>query len=394
VSEEAVVLAGYSPAKRVYFLQGFIACILVSVIALLWFKYLDPIPLLFVTASCLGELWWRNKNQLQLVGDGLKYGTAPIPWEQITRYTTWGPIGIPWTPLKFHGITVYLKNGLQFSVYSTAKGFAVLLPKLEGKQFPPLPEAIWYTYPARPIRTLRYVIAFTFALVYMVALAVAKFLLIVALVAAGYFLYRAVVKLYRIYRQKGTLTPERIWFTVMGCIVGGGILCLLIFWLGKKIPVLSSIILFIVSVVSWIVGFVTSLLGWLPFLVGFIPVVLFLWYPWHPASLAILHEAVFAGKNTGKKTGKNNAYPLRHLRSERMMSKFFVFKIWELVFANGGVTIFPLLEDFESFKKKLLSQWDEVQKRYYGKPFTEEEAKIRKPAEEAKYILAAKEAHG
>ena len=376
MSEEPMLLIGYSGKKREYFLEGFIGSMLIVGVAL-WLKYHQAIPLLFAASCLIGELWWRNKYFLELLPDGLKYGPEPIPWDNVARYTTWGPIGIPWTPIKLEGINLYLKSGQTFTIYSKAPGYAMLLQRLQTKQFPPLPEAVWYSYPARPIRTLRYGLAFLFALVYMVIYAIAQLVLIVGVVVLAYFTYQKGALLYK--KQGKSWLPERIWIAIIAALCGLVLLALLIFLL-NKIPIIGWLLGIIVAIFMYLFNFVMSMFDWLPFILGFVPAALLIWYPWQPAPLALISDSLLRGKKA--------AYPLRHLRTERTSSKFFVLKIWELIFANGEVAVFPLLEDLENFKKKLQGNWDEVQKRYYGKPFTEEEAKVLTPLEEAKNLFS------
>lgn len=377
MSDEGVLLVGYHIGKRHYFLQGFVACVLVGVIALTWFKYQEPIPLMFVTACLLGELWWRSKYPLYLVEIGFKYGEEMIPWEQVARCTSWGPIGIPWTPLKFQGINIYLKDDRSFSVYSNAAGFSKLQERLQTRTpQASTAEPVWYHYPYRPLRFMRYVIAVLFALIYMVVLAVLKLVLIIGLVVGGYFAYQWGSKMYHTHNKK---LPEKVWLIAIGTIGGLALLALALYLL-SFVPVISSILGFFKTVFLWVFDLLMYLVSWLPLLVGFIPVLLVLWFPWKPAPVTLMKDCLFIGEN--------KAYPLRHLRSERMTSKLLIFKIWELVFANGPVSLYPLLEDFEQFKKKLQGQWDEVQKRYFGKPLPEEDAKILPPNEEAQKVLA------
>jgi hypothetical protein len=377
VSDEGVLLVGYNLGKRHYFLQGFVACVAVCVVAFVWPKLLPQkaVPLLFASACLLGELWWRSKYPLHLVDIGFKCGEELIPWEQVSRCTSWGPFGIPWTPLKFQGINIYLKNEQSFSVYSNAPGFSKLQERIQTRQQAPLAEPVWYRYPSRPLRFMRYVVAFLFALIYMVLLAVVELVLIIGLVVGGYFLYQWGNKLYHAHNKK---LPEKVWFIAIGTIAGGGLLVLAIYLL-TFVPVISSILGFFKTFFIYLFSLLSHLLDWLPLLAGFIPVFLVLWFPWKPDPVTVMNDALFLGET--------KAYPLRHLRSERMSSKFLVFKLWELVFANGSIALYPLLEDFEPFKKKLQTQWDEVQKRYFGKPIPEEEAKIRTPQEEAQIIM-------
>ncbi len=60
--------------------------------------------------------------------------------------------------------------------------------------------------------------------------------------------------------------------------------------------------------------------------------------------------------------------------------------MWRLKFANGDVTILPILEDFEIFKKTIESRWEEVQKRYQTQPMSPDEANVLPPQEEAALI--------
>ena len=341
--ESATLLLGYKESIRRYLLQATIICGALCLV-LLFFEEIAPIPLLLAAGSLTGELWWRSKKSLCLVDKGLKYGEEFYSWEDIVRYTTWGPVGIPWTPIKLEGLTIYFKNGTSVSLYSRIIGYEQLLQKLKSLSYPPAPEPLWYRYPDRVLRVARYAIASTFALFILLLISL-QFLVILAVVIAGYFVIRSFVKN---KREKGETMPRDAWIAAGGSIT---LLCLLFFIF--KSPYLLM-------------------------LLGSIPVLAVIWVPWTPAPLALISESLFVDKK--------RAYPLRHLRTVRMVSRFFVIKIWQLTFANGDVAVVPILENFEEFRQKLENQWNDVQKRYQGKKMSEEEAEVRPPEEEARKI--------
>lgn len=351
MEEETLVLSGYVGATRRYFFRGAIICAGLSVIFLVTACYwaamisvIGTIPLLIVVASLMAELWWRSKLPLNFVVNtlSLKYGDEPIPWEDINRYTKWGPIGIPWTPIKFEGVLLYLKTGKTLSVYSYAAGYPLLMQRLQTRQFPAPIEPVWYCYPPRVLRSVRYLLAFLFSILYMLVWVLWHIIILVAAVA-GYFVVRSFIKS---YRKEGKALREDIWIALFGCVLLVGILVWLLNW------------------------------PFVRFLVGFIPVALLLWIPWQPEPFAIYKEALCCGKKM--------AYPLRYLKVNQTISKFFIFKMWQLKFANGDVFLLPVLEDFDNFKKKFETTLDEVQKHYQGQPIVE--AEIRAPEEEVKKI--------
>ena len=81
--------------------------------------------------------------------------------------------------------------------------------------------------------------------------------------------------------------------------------------------------------------------------------------------------------------GKKQAYPLRHLRAVKTVTKYLVARYQRLSFAHGEVNVYPYLANHDVFKKSLENNWEEVQKKYQGKNYSEEEALILSPEEEA-----------
>jgi len=184
VSEEnAVFLFGYKNSTRRYLLQISIACVVLSLLLLVLFNQVSAIPLLLTGASLAGELWWNSRKSLKLVETGLLSGDQEIPWSDIVRYTTWGPFGIPLTPIKIQGTTLYLKEE-SFCIYSTADGYNPLLKKLESLKFPDIKEPVWYQYPKRVVRVLRYTIAFFLSFIFLLVFAL-SLLVILAVVVGG-----------------------------------------------------------------------------------------------------------------------------------------------------------------------------------------------------------------
>ena len=139
---------------------------------------------------------------------------------------------------------------------------------------------------------------------------------------------------------------------------------------------------------AWIAGFIGLVLfcilyyifqsPTIIFAISIVPLGCLLWLPWQPKRIAIIEESLFLGKHS--------AYPLRHLRTSHMISRWLIFKIWHLSFANGDVWILPCIENFNILKIKLEREWMDIQKRYQGKKMTNEEAEIRTPQEEAHRI--------
>ena len=86
--------------------------------------------------------------------------------------------------------------------------------------------------------------------------------------------------------------------------------------------------------------------------------------------------------------GKKQAYPLRHLRTTKSISKFFFLRYQRLSFANGDIDVYPYLVNNDDFKNKLEENWNSVQLKYQGKSFSAEEAEILTPQDEAKRSLA------
>ncbi len=341
--ENSVFLMGYKNSTRRYLLQISIACVVLSLLLLVLFNQVSAIPLLLTGASLAGELWWNSRKSLKLTDKGLLLGEEEIPWSEIVRYTTWGPLGIPLTPIKIQGVNLYFKEEC-YCIYSTADGYHDLLKKLESLKFSDPKEPVWYQYPKRVVRVLRYAVAFTLSFLFLLVFAL-SLLVILAIVVGGYFVFRSLVK----SKREGSKTlPEDAW------VAGAG------------------------SLVLFCVVYYIFQSPYLIFFLGILPLAAIVWFPWQPQPLSIISDALFVGKK--------EAYPLRHLRTSRIIPKLFILKIWQLSFGNGDVNIFPFLENFENFKKKLENSWDMVQKRYQGKKMSAEEASIGTPSEEARKI--------
>lgn len=338
------ILIGYSASTRRYLLQIAIGSTIFCLFLLIWLEKPSAVPLLFVAACLTGELWWTTRQTLRLIPEGLLYCGKEIPWSTITRYTKWGPFGIPLTPFKVQGVTLYLKDGTSWCISSKAIAFDRLLRQLEQLTYPPAPEPLWHHYPPLVMRAIRYILSVIISILFLLILA-ADFLLILGGVILVYFIVRSYIQSHR----KGAQTlSQDAWIAGSVSLI---LLCVLYFIFESPYLLLT---------------------------IALIPMGIILWFPWQPASVALIGDTLFVGKK--------RAYPLRHLRTNMTISKFFLFKFWQLIFSNGEVLIMPTLENFEAFKTKLESQLQEVQRRYVGKKMSDDEAEIRTPAEEARRI--------
>ncbi len=341
-TENQMMLVGYSESTRRYLLQISVACIAVSLV-MLFFGQISLIALLIVIASLTSELWLTSRKPWFFSTEGLLYGTTVVPWSSIQRYTKWGPFGIPWTPFKIQGITLYFPDGT-LCVSSRSPAFEMLLRKLETLSYPATPEPLWYQYPPQVLRAIRYAIAFAFAIMCLLIFLLSILIILIAVVVV-YFIVRSLVQN---KRSKSETLPQDAWIAGAGSLI---LFCVLYYIFQSP---------------------------YLLFLMILIPIAFVLWFPWQPTPVALISECTFVGKK--------QAYPLRHLRTAKMVSRFFILKIWQLSFANGDVNVMPFLENFETFKEKLEKQWNDVQHYYRNKKMTEEEAKIRTPSEEARRI--------
>lgn len=342
--ENQSLLIGYSASTRRYFLQIAIGSAVFCLFLLIWMGKPSVVPLLLAIASLTSELWWTTRHPMYLMPNGLLHDTKEIPFSAITRFTKWGPFGIPWTPFKIQGVTLYLNDGTSWCISSKAPAFDPLLRCLDALTYPPPPEPLWYHYPPLVMRAIRYIISFALSLLFLLIVAM-DFLLILGGVVLAYFIARSYIQ----SRRQGAQTlSQDAWIAGSVSLI---LLCVLYFIFDSPYLLLT---------------------------IALIPMGIVLWFPWQPSSIALIADAVFVGKK--------RAYPFRHLRTTITISKFFLFKFCQLSFANGDVLIMPTLENFESFKSKLDAQWGEVQHRYVGKKMSDEEAEIRTPSEEARRI--------
>ncbi len=332
-------IIGYKPATRNYLLQatGFI---IVCCGVMYFLKSYLTISILLVVGSAMVEVWWKTKTKISFSSESIQVNKLSIPWNEVTKVIRWGPLGIPFTPLKYNGVRIYKENKLVTSINSTYRGFEQLETFLEEKKYSSFDENSWCEYPPVVVRAARYLVAFLYAISFVIILSFLA-ILILLVIAAGYFMYRRFTQMHK----DGKALPEDAWVTVMSCLA-----VFLLFGLLEYFPFLQL-------------------------LLGCIVALAIIWLPWKPSALWVGSEALFVGSK--------KAYPLRHLRTIREVSKFFIFKFWELSFANGTVKIYPFLENFASFKTEVEKSWSNVQKNLQGKTLTEEESEIVSPEEEA-----------
>jgi len=341
--EEYTILVGYKDSTRRYLLQGSVLCATLSLILLFVFGQLLFIPLLATAASLMAEMWYRSRKLLVLKQGNLWYGEEKLSWNDILRYTTWDSFKIPFTPWKWEGVTIYHKTQ-QFCIYSHVENYDVFLNKLNSLSAHTTPTPLWYQYSPRLVRVIRYVLAFLFSFLFFLILSL-SYLIIIAIAVLGFFIVRSFI---RSKKNRTQNIPEDAW--IAGFI--GLVLFCILYYIFQ-----SPTIIFAISIV---------------------PLGCLLWLPWQPKRIAIIEESLFLGKHS--------AYPLRHLRTSHMISRWLIFKIWHLSFANGDVWILPCIENFNILKIKLEREWMDIQKRYQGKKMTNEEAEIRTPQEEAHRI--------
>ena len=302
-SSNNILLIGYKSSIRRHLLEVFIGCVVISIACLFIFQHINFIPFLVTLASLTGEMWWKSRKSLILQDNALFYGDEKIEWSDITRYTKWDSFSIPFVPWKFEGVTVYYKNTC-FCVYSRAVGYDIFLRKLESLSFTTTSTVQWFQYSPRLMRVFRYSLAFALSIAFLLVLSL-SLIIILALVIAVYFLVRSFVQSKRNTTKN---IPQDAWIAGAGSLL---LFCLLYYIFQ------SPYIIFILTI---------------------IPISIIVWYPWQPKKIAIAEEALFIGKQA--------AYPLRHLRTSRIISRFFLFKVWALNFANGDVKIFPCLGNF------------------------------------------------
>ena len=343
MTEESLsIRIGYNPLTMRFFFNGTI--VIFSIIILLYLsQFYSLIPILFTIGCMMAEIRWymRKPMALNLAGQtsGISYGNENISWKDFHSYSMWGPIGIPFTPLRYRGIYLHRPNSKPISMNSTFKGFEEVVEMLEKKKVP-VASQTWYQYPKVVLRFLRYLFAFVFCTAY--SLFMSFLLLIIPIV---YFIYRR-----KKVNDKKENIAEDTWVSV---IVGGVLL----------IP-----------------AFILLSYPFVAFLFCFLPVVTILWFPWSPKPLSLHNDILFVGKK--------QAYPLRHLRTTKSISKFFFLRYQRLSFANGDIDVYPYLVNNDDFKNKLEENWNSVQLKYQGKSFSAEEAEILTPQDEAKRSLA------
>ena len=335
--DEFITLTGSSNAQRRYQGRTAIICIVVSIVLCI-FNFTIPIPLLLVVATLMGRAWKRNGKSLKLMAGGLKYGEDIFSWEDIKRYTTWGPFGIYWTPINFYGIKICFPEGKEVYVSSNSPGFDLLLHRLKKLKFSSPEGPLWHEYPACVIRFIREALAILFCVVYIMFLLFKWFILL----SAGGFIAYLIFRMLRRNKTGKTFSRD-FWISIILCTS-----ILLLFYLLSNSFWLLLIAVAVISVILWI--------------------------PWKPDGFIIVKNTLFVGKN--------NAYPLRHLKTSQVISKYFLLKKWRLKFANGQVDIYPLLENFEEFKSELEKNWESEQ----DSPANEEETIVRKPKAEAKFL--------
>lgn len=338
-----ILLIGYSQTTRQRLFLISVISISVSIVCLFIFQHISFIPFLATLASLTGEMWWKSRKSLILRDNALFYGDEKIEWSDITRYTKWDSFSIPFVPWKLDGVTVYYKNTC-FCVYSRAVGYDIFLRRLESLSFTTTSTVQWFQYSPRLMRIFRYALAFFLSVAFFLVLSL-SLIIILALVIAVYFLVRSFVQSKRNTTKN---IPQDAWIAGAGSLL---LFCLLYYIFQ------SPYLIFVITI---------------------IPISIILWYPWQPKKIAIAEEALFVGKQA--------AYPLRHLRTSRIISRFFLFKVWSLSFANGDVRILPCLENFNFLKLKLERQWADIQLRYQKKAMNASEAEIRTPQEEARRL--------
>ncbi|WP_372368421.1 hypothetical protein [Candidatus Uabimicrobium sp. HlEnr_7] len=343
MTEESLsIRIGYNPLTMKFFFNG--TLVIFSIIILLYIsQFYSLIPILFTIGCLMAEVRWfmRKPMALNLVGEtsGISYGNENISWKEFHSYSKWGPIGIPFTPLRYKGIYLHRANTKSINLNSTYKGFEEVSEMVEKKKIP-LSTSTWYQYPKVTLRFLRYLTATVFCTAY--SLFMSFLLLIIPVV---YFIYRR-----KKVNDKKENIAEDTWISIF------------------------------VGAIMLIPAIVLLSYPFIAFLFCFIPVFTILWFPWQPKPLCLHNDTLFVGKK--------KAYPLRHLRTTKSISKFFFLRYQRLNFANGDVDIYPYLINNQLFKDALEENWSSVQQKYQGKSFSAEEAEILTPQEEAKRSIA------
>lgn len=340
--EMSIPLAGWTSLKKGYFVEGIIVCTVLGIILYI-FKIKAPLPFIVILISLFAEWWWADRKLLKFTFQGLSRAGDPIPWEKISRYTIWGPVGIPLTPIQLQGMILYLVDGKTLSVSSRAPGYQPLLDRLSQLKLP-APE-MWHHYPRGMTRVLRYLAALGFGVFLVLLVFFAKFVLVVAAVAVVYWVFRNWRKSRKQHRK---VSQKYFWMVGITLVLAAGISFFVFKGLLENVAVVT------------------------------VPVLVILWFPWRFPPVALFHDALFVGKR--------KAYPLRHLRTWREESKFFVLKFWRISFANGDVDIWPFLENFQHFKKQVEQSHERVRIQQQEKPSDPEQNIIRSPREEAQYI--------
>lgn len=337
--ESLTIRVGYNPLTMKFFVNGSLVIFAFIIVLYLMSAY-SLIPLLFVSGCMMTEIRWRMRKNIAIIlsgkDSGLQYGKSHISWESIKKYNSWGPIGIPLTPFRYKGISLSLDREKDIHLNSTYRGFDEILELLQKKKIPKYSsEASWYNYPTVVTRSLCYITAFVFCILFSVFLSFSLLIIPIA-----YFIYK---------RKKATDKKDGLaedtWITVLAGIA----FLLMSFYLLQN--------------------------SFLMTLICFVPTVAILWFPWKNNPLCIEKETLFVGKK--------QAYPLRHLRTVKTISKYLILRYQRLSFVNGDVDVYPYLQNFDLFKQNLDDKWSDVQKKYQGKAMSEEDALILSPEEEA-----------
>ena len=144
------------------------------------------------------------------------------------------PLGLPLTPFRYRGISLYVNGEKSIHLNSTYRGFEEICELLEKKKIPKSsPSPVWYHYPVVVSRSLRYASAYLFCILYSVFLSFSLLILPVA-----YFVYKR-----KNANSKKEGIAEDTWISVLT-----GIALLLIAFFLLQAQLITTLICFIPTV--------------------------------------------------------------------------------------------------------------------------------------------------